>query len=102
MSTPAPQLESFCFPGYHLGFRKHSFMVAGLLPAGPMVINQGQCRPQSLQQTLCAAAAGGLDGCFQGFKDFFIYFWLFCSFSRQPTVAYKMIVILQLEPKSKI
>lgn len=81
MSTPAPGLESFCFPGYHLGFRKHSFMVVGLLPAGPMVINQGQkwCRPQSLQQTLCAAAAGGLDSCFQGFEEFFfVVFYLLC------------------------
>lgn len=55
MSTHAPWLESFCFPGYHLGFRKHSFMVAGLLPAGPMVINQGRKwnPPLRLLQTLC-------------------------------------------------
>lgn len=72
MSTRARRLESFCFPGYHSGFRKHSFMVAGLLPAGPTVINQARerCRPPRLQQTLCAAAAGGSDGCFQGFEGF--------------------------------
>lgn len=69
MSTHAPWLESFCFPGYHLGFRKHSFMVAGLLPAGPMVINQDRkwYPPLRLLQTLCVGrAAGGLvlDGCF--------------------------------------
>lgn len=58
MSTHAPWLESLCFPGYHLGFRKHSFMVAGLLPAGPIVINQSTsnaahcvfCRPTVLGQ----------------------------------------------------
>lgn len=69
MSTHAPWLESICFPGYHLGFRKHSFMVAGLLPVGPMVINQGSkwYPPLRLLQTLCVrGAAGGLvlDGCF--------------------------------------
>lgn len=56
MSTRAPRLESLCFPGYHLGFRKHSFMVAGLLPEGPIVINQStsntahcaSCRPAVL------------------------------------------------------
>lgn len=80
MSTRAPRRESFCFAGYHLGFRKHSFMVAGLLPAGPMVINQGQkrCRPLSLQQTLCAAAAGGLDGFLSGIF-YFIYFLIFTA-----------------------
>lgn len=68
-STHAPWVESFCFPGYHLGFRKHSFMVAGLLPAGPMVINQGSkwYPPLRPLQTLCVGrAAGGLVlvGCF--------------------------------------
>lgn len=69
MSTRGPWLESFCFPGYHLGFRKHSFMVAGLLPAGPMVINQGhkRYRPLRLSQTLCVgrvAGGLGLESCF--------------------------------------
>lgn len=58
MSTRAPWLESLCFPGYHLGFRKHSFMVAGLLPEGPIVINQStsntahcaSCRPTVMGQ----------------------------------------------------
>lgn len=43
-------------------------MVVGLLPVGPIVINQGHklYRPLRLLQTLCAGGAGGLglDGCF--------------------------------------
>lgn len=64
-----PDWGRSCFPGYHLGYRKHSFMVAGLTPEGPMIINQGSewYRPLRLLQSLRAGGAAGgqhSHGCF--------------------------------------